>query len=256
MKFNKKTLIIILSVLVVLILAATIYFIVSKKNISQTSKTANNSISQEELIKNQEKKAYDDYQKQLAVVYAKNIDGCSKLVETDEINECLDAIAVQANRKDYCEKIKDDDKLKNECLNSIDYMNISWGSDPNGCSTLSNKTLEENCYQEYFVKLNSTQDCEIVKEAARKTQCLNLVNKRLAIVFNKPEACNAITDNKMKLDCKANKVVAPLDSDHDGLPDDVEISLGLNPFKADTDGDGVNDYNEINVTHTNPLKAN
>jgi hypothetical protein len=34
------------------------------------------------------------------------------------------------------------------------------------------------------------------------------------------------------------------DTDHDGLPDVVEIKLGLDPTKADTDGDGTQDGNE------------
>lgn len=36
-----------------------------------------------------------------------------------------------------------------------------------------------------------------------------------------------------------------LDSDKDGLTDKVEIMLKADPYKADTDGDGYNDFNEI-----------
>ena len=35
-----------------------------------------------------------------------------------------------------------------------------------------------------------------------------------------------------------------LDSDNDGLPDQVETQLGLNPFSADSNGNGVSDANE------------
>jgi hypothetical protein len=35
------------------------------------------------------------------------------------------------------------------------------------------------------------------------------------------------------------------DSDGDGLPDEVENRYGTDPYKADTDGDGVGDYGEI-----------
>lgn len=32
------------------------------------------------------------------------------------------------------------------------------------------------------------------------------------------------------------------DTDYDGLPDDIEFAIGTNPNKADTDGDGVDDF--------------
>lgn len=46
-----------------------------------------------------------------------------------------------------------------------------------------------------------------------------------------------------------------LDSDRDGLTDAQEIQLGTDPHNPDTDGDGLNDGDEVNKYHTNPLKA-
>src|SRR3989338_7226449 len=43
------------------------------------------------------------------------------------------------------------------------------------------------------------------------------------------------------------------DSDADGLFDIDEKKLGTNPKKADTDNDGLNDYEEVNVYGTDPL---
>ena len=43
------------------------------------------------------------------------------------------------------------------------------------------------------------------------------------------------------------------DSDKDGIPDQQELKLGLNPNNPDTDGDGWTDYAEIVRFHTNPL---
>lgn len=41
--------------------------------------------------------------------------------------------------------------------------------------------------------------------------------------------------------------VADLDSDDDGLNDDVEIALGTDPFDPDTDDDGLNDGTEVDM---------
>jgi hypothetical protein len=40
-------------------------------------------------------------------------------------------------------------------------------------------------------------------------------------------------------------VVAPVDSDGDGLPDALELKFGTDPHNKDTDGDGFDDYSEI-----------
>lgn len=46
-----------------------------------------------------------------------------------------------------------------------------------------------------------------------------------------------------------------VDSDHDGLDDVREKQLGTNSQKADTDGDGLNDGDEVIIWKTNPLVA-
>lgn len=45
------------------------------------------------------------------------------------------------------------------------------------------------------------------------------------------------------------------DTDNDGITNEREIELGTNPYEADTDGDGVNDYDEVDVYHSNPLST-
>lgn len=51
------------------------------------------------------------------------------------------------------------------------------------------------------------------------------------------------------------KVEAYKDSDKDGLSDEQEAQLGIDPFNEDTDGDGLSDYEEVTMTYTNPLKV-
>ncbi|MCO5069369.1 MAG: hypothetical protein M9910_11925 [Kiritimatiellae bacterium] len=43
------------------------------------------------------------------------------------------------------------------------------------------------------------------------------------------------------------------DPDNDGLTNDQEASLGTDPQKSDSDGDGISDGDEVNTYHSNPL---
>ena len=47
-----------------------------------------------------------------------------------------------------------------------------------------------------------------------------------------------------------------LDTDEDGIPDIYEKEFGTDPNKADTDDDGLTDYEEIYLTDTDPLVYN
>ena len=49
--------------------------------------------------------------------------------------------------------------------------------------------------------------------------------------------------------------MAQEDPDRDGLTNLQEFQLGTNPINPDTDGDGLNDGDEVNKYHTNPLLA-
>lgn len=46
---------------------------------------------------------------------------------------------------------------------------------------------------------------------------------------------------------------ADIDSDRDGLTDEQEAILGTDPLNPDTDGDGLFDYEEVNIYNTDPL---
>ncbi len=52
------------------------------------------------------------------------------------------------------------------------------------------------------------------------------------------------------------KLQLPLiDSDNDGLTNEEELQLGTDPLAADTDQDGLSDYDEVQTWHTDPLLA-
>ena len=54
------------------------------------------------------------------------------------------------------------------------------------------------------------------------------------------------TCNSSDVGANCSSLPAGLDSDHDGLTDDVECALGSDRFNADSDGDGLQDGIEYN----------
>lgn len=58
---------------------------------------------------------------------------------------------------------------------------------------------------------------------------------------------------RKKIKTRRKKIDKFKDSDADGLPDILEKKLGTNPKKADSDHDGVGDYEEVNIYRTDPL---
>lgn len=51
------------------------------------------------------------------------------------------------------------------------------------------------------------------------------------------------------------QTILSADNDADGLSNNDETKYGTDPKKADTDGDGLLDKDEVSVYHTNPLKT-
>lgn len=60
------------------------------------------------------------------------------------------------------------------------------------------------------------------------------------------EYCNALLLKTVAVDG---------DEDSDGLKNSVEITIGTNPFAADTDNDGIDDAREVSETNTDPTLA-
>lgn len=65
-------------------------------------------------------------------------------------------------------------------------------------------------------------------------------------------ACDQSTTQLPTSSATSTPPAAAVDSDGDGLPDDVEARLGTDPKSADTDRDGLHDGDEVAAT-TNPL---
>ena len=68
------------------------------------------------------------------------------------------------------------------------------------------------------------------------------------------EPPTAITPTPTEPVTPPEPATAPPDADRDGLSDDEEAALGSNPQAADTDNDGLSDFDEVRIYKSDPSK--
>ena len=129
-------------------------------------------------------------------------------------------------------------------------------------SAEANATSLEQVKQQLATNLNDLQ-AAVAKNKEYEAQLSNQGSQageaQLTLERAKANTLNLILTLGLELSAKdinrlpvANIAVAGMDTDKDGLPDDMETALGTDPLKADTDNDGYNDREEV-IGGFNPL---
>lgn len=68
-------------------------------------------------------------------------------------------------------------------------------------------------------------------------------------------APDVVVPAEVTTDATTQELLVNVDTDKDGLTDAEEITVGTNPQKADSDADGLFDYDEVKKFGTDPLNA-
>lgn len=204
---------------------------------------------QEEAITDENNKFYKKMSK---AVEERSIELCAEFAPPAG-DECVYNIANASGDKKFCQEIKDEE-IKKRCLGLFIYQEAINGGNVESCGALTISDFRIQCYEEFFWRLNDAKDCSSFP-GDLQTKCADIVRKKISGQTGDEKICEKISDNSLKEDCLVVAVAKEKDSDQDGLPDSQEISYGMDPFKADTDGDGVNDWEEMSKYGTNPRAA-
>ncbi len=167
-----------------------------------------------------------------------------------EKNVCLTSVAISANNKEICDMIADEEE-KNKCQEMFLFNEITRGEDENKCLGLRTEELKSRCLNDFFWKWDEPEKCARL-EGDNKTNCEDIINNKTAYDSGDVKNCAKIKNENLKTDCEATVSKKPKDTDGDGIIDSIEMSYGIDPFKADTDGDGLNDLDELSKYFTNP----
>lgn len=194
-----------------------------------------------------------------AIISGVDTSKCLEAGAVSAIDQCFFFIATARGESSLCERITDAAK-KSSCqgITVVDQVRTTkvWDT----CTSVQDQSAKEACILvavdggagETFCGKFSGSDAEL---------CLNriLLLKGLA---GDPASCQKITDQTLMQECLSvaqaphnTPPVQPVDSDGDGLIDQEETTLGTNSNNPDTDGDELNDGQEVNIYHTDPLKA-
>jgi len=199
-------------------------------------------------------------------------EACSKLNEQSKVGECQDQvinkIAVSSKNLAMCKEISIEylkssctvnivsagdytreqceqleEKQKQLCLSHVLFREAILTKDAQLCQEMSEGEGKDTCFDNIFSDYNKLSDCNQYQEVI-KTICVNKVASRLAYNNKDKQTCYQLSSDEQVDRCLV-MVEGILDPDNDGLTNFLEDKYGTNPAKADTDGDGYNDGDEV-----------
>lgn len=199
------------------------------------------------------KKQAEDYVKYRQAYANKEYEKCLKKSPSGENDQCLYEAANILNDETWCEKIASAE-IKKNCYSLFSFMKtMEEKKDASACLTLP-EMFKDTCLDNFFLVFNDLKQCDIFK-AEIKVRCSDFVKSSSAYKSGAADDCSAIQDKVLKDDCLVSVAAKPKDSDRDGVTDDMERYNGTNPFKVDTDGDGLNDFDEMNKYGSDPKNS-
>lgn len=174
-----------------------------------------------------------------------------ELIKTEFGKEsCINYIAFSTNSKKICEK-NDTEFARKECLGPIMAYNSAAQGDLEACKKIDVLEYGSLCIQRIMNNLDN--DCTKFKEKSDQIYCEDIVLYENALDMNNPKSCALITDKTRKQVCDNMMAKGKeVDSDGDNVTDNKELWFLTDPFKADTDGDGLSDGDELKKYYADP----
>jgi hypothetical protein len=174
-----------------------------------------------------------------------------ELIKTEFGKEsCINFVAFATNDKKICNN-NETEFARKECAGPIMAYNTAALGDLAGCKKIDVLEYGSLCIQRIMNDLNN--DCTKFKEKEDQVYCEDVILYENALDMNNPKPCALISDKVRKQVCE--NVMAKgkeVDTDNDRVSDNKELWFLTDPFKADTDDDGINDGDEIKKYYTDP----
>lgn len=164
----------------------------------------------------------------------------------DVYDACVWDLANDQKDPQLCSSMQNSD-WKLRCEDGNYYAIAVDAGDVKLCDKIQNENKRSGCHR--GLEPITAENCSSVGGKPEKCQFLNVV--KLANQKQDAGLCDQLADEEQAELCKEEYVLID-DPDFDGLETDDELNYKTDPYKADTDGDGYNDLQEISAGY-NPL---
>ena len=172
---------------------------------------------------------------------------CSML-EGDAFDNCIFELAFNKSDYLYCDSIVEQE-LKNDCVGAL-LTELAEDSENFGlCAHIEDEDWSVICWERVEDEIVDADLCD--QYSLDPELCTEYLVMDDAQAAADVDACYSITDEKLKSQCIDG--INSTDYDDDGLTREDEASFGTSDDAYDTDGDGLNDHEELYDYDTDPL---
>jgi hypothetical protein len=180
---------------------------------------------------------------------------CNRIASKKLKEACLEMKSLANLDTKFCDIIDNDELYeRQECFDRLAAFKAEKSGDINSCTSI--KTLE---YNSLCMDKSARQgaSCEEITDLRQKELCIS--RREFAKAKSNLDCEKIKTENYRKV-CLA--AIANIDNknykfddDNDNLNNSLELWISTDPFKSDTDGDGLSDFDEYQNFKTDPTAS-
>lgn len=170
---------------------------------------------------------------------------CSELSGA-KLKNCVTLIAMDSGDRDICVLLSGAEQAV--CEDEAMFAAATKAKDYGACSSISDATVKASCQAQLVSVVIAADEC--AKYGIDDAVCGFSARLDAAIAGGNPSGCAQFSGDQMGT---CEDMFSSLDQDADGLSLLEEYKLGTSDTKADTDGDGYTDSQEVASGH-DPLK--
>ncbi|MFP4514965.1 MAG: hypothetical protein ACLFNO_03120 [Parcubacteria group bacterium] len=254
---NTKKIILIASIIVVILLAAwLVYAMFTNNEDPDINREENNNVTNEEegrISEDDSERAEIDRKNDIynQAISSEDYSECNNLEDQDTKNTCITQIAINSSNLDLCQEIDDTEKLK-YCKSRVYHKVAIANNNINNCSLIEDSFWHKSCLNKIIVASDYDENlCDEIVNFDDAKNCENIILFQQATETNN---CDLL-EGEIKAECESALNINENNEENNEDADAEETMTDAELKAMDSDQDGLNDYEELNIYNTDPNNA-